>query len=282
MKPTPNDPQQHSDLPSTGLSPEMRKRLAIAGGLVAVALAAIPVLESLSGGEKTAPPSSSTPLSSGRIVSKEEAASAPALVIAQLPESSAPLAASTPAVAAPQADGSHPPVTGSPAAPLPGSPQAATPAPQNHPPLAAAGTPAKPAAAPPLPAAKPTPAQTHSTDKHTAPLAESIGTTPAGKGAVTQATAAKLTPLPAPARMPTLAPGNNHQPSLGYQLQLGLFSSPGNAEKLVSDLKKHGLSARTETRVQLGPFRTRAEAEEAMQRLRELGYQPLLVPLGTQ
>lgn len=281
MKPTPNDPQQHSDLPSTGLSPEMRKRLAIAGGLVAVALAAIPVLESFSGDEKTAPPSSSTPLSSGRIVSKNDAASAPALVIAQLPESSAPLAASTPAVAAPQADGSHAPAAGSPTAPQPGSPQAATPAPQSRPPLAAAGAPAKPATTPLMPTAKPATAQTQSSNKHTTPLTESVGTAPVGQSTVTQ-DAAKATPLPAPARMPTLTPGNNHQPSLGYQLQLGLFASPGNAEKLVSDLKKHGLSARTETRVQLGPFRTRAEAEEAMQRLRELGYQPLLVPLGTQ
>ena len=104
---------------------------------------------------------------------------------------------------------------------------------------------------------------------------------PAGQSPVTQP-ATKAAPLPTPSRMPTLTPGNSHQPSLGYQLQLGLFASPGNAEKLVSDLKKHGLSARTETRVQLGPFHTRAEAEEAMQRLRELGYQPLLVPLGTQ
>ncbi|MFC3533806.1 SPOR domain-containing protein [Vogesella facilis] len=280
MKPTPNDPQQHSDLPSTGLSPEMRKRLAIAGGLVAVALAAIPVLESFSGGEKTAAPSSSTPLSSGRIVSKEDAASAPALVIAQLPESSAPLAASTPAVAAPLAADSHAAIDNTPPAPTPGSPAAAAPAPASRPTLAATATPAKPAAAAPLPASKATPPVVHANPTPAA-ATDSNGSAPAGKTAAPQAAAAKPAPLPAPARTPTLATGNNH-PSLGYQLQLGLFASPGNAEKLVADLKKHGLSARTETRVQLGPFRTRAEAEEAMQRLRELGYQPLLVPLGTQ
>lgn len=82
--------------------------------------------------------------------------------------------------------------------------------------------------------------------------------------------------------MPTLpavkaAPGGA---SLGYQVQLGLFASPGNAEKLLDDLKKRGISARTETRVQLGPFNTRAEAEEAMAKLKALGYQPLLVPAG--
>lgn len=88
-------------------------------------------------------------------------------------------------------------------------------------------------------------------------------------------------PQVAPRVMPTLPGSKSSSPSLGYQVQLGLFSSSTNAEKLVADLKKQGLAARTETRVQLGPFRTRAEAEEAMQRLRELGYQPMLIPIGT-
>lgn len=83
--------------------------------------------------------------------------------------------------------------------------------------------------------------------------------------------------------MPTLpssraAPGGS---SLGYQVQLGLFASPDNAEKLIDDLKKRGISARTETRVQLGPFATRAEAEDAMAKLKALGYQPMLVPAGS-
>jgi hypothetical protein len=60
--------------------------------------------------------------------------------------------------------------------------------------------------------------------------------------------------------------------SLGYKLQLGLFSSMGNAEKLVKELKAKGIEAHTETRVQLGPFKNRAEADEAMAKLRSLGY----------
>jgi cell division septation protein DedD len=55
-------------------------------------------------------------------------------------------------------------------------------------------------------------------------------------------------------------------------LQLGLFSSMGNAEKLVKELKAKGIEAHTETRVQLGPFKNRAEADEAMAKLRSLGY----------
>ncbi|WP_246210919.1 SPOR domain-containing protein [Vogesella oryzae] len=258
----------------------MRKRLAIAGGLVAVALAAIPVLESFNSGDKKPPASSSTPVSSGRIVNKNDT-SAPALVIAQLPESSAPQAASTPAIAAPQAaDSITPPDGNSPAAPQPGSPQSVTPAPKHSTPLAAAIAQAKPAAIPQTPPYKPLP-QPADTASKTAAVATQLPTTaPPARSESVATVPGKAVPLPPPARLPALTP--HTQTSLGYQLQLGLFASPSNAEKLVSDLKKHGLTARTETRVQLGPFRTRAEAEEAMQRLRELGYQPLLVPLAAQ
>ncbi|OHX19406.1 sporulation protein [Chromobacterium sphagni] len=68
--------------------------------------------------------------------------------------------------------------------------------------------------------------------------------------------------------------------SVGYQVQLGLFTSIGNAQKLVKDLQKHGIAAHTVTRVQLGPFKTRAEADEAMSKLRNLGYSPLLAAGG--
>ncbi|NHR08817.1 SPOR domain-containing protein [Chromobacterium haemolyticum] len=68
--------------------------------------------------------------------------------------------------------------------------------------------------------------------------------------------------------------------SIGYQVQLGLFSSIGNAEKLVKELKQHGIPAHTVTRVQVGPFKSRAEADETMEKLRGLGYAPLLAPAG--
>ncbi|MGL6070477.1 SPOR domain-containing protein [Craterilacuibacter sp.] len=84
-------------------------------------------------------------------------------------------------------------------------------------------------------------------------------------------------PLPPPA---TAAPAKPQGSSFGYSVQLGLFSSPDNAQKLVAELKTRGISARSETKVQLGPFKTRAEAEDAMAELRKLGYIPLLIPLG--
>lgn len=276
MKPTQQEPHRNTDLPATGLSPEMRKRLAIAGGLVAVALAAIPLLESFSGSDK---PASSSVGSSGRIVSKEEplAASAPTLVIAQLPDSSA--AASSAPAASPATDSR-------PAAPTPGSPLPATPAPGTV--TAPAGT-TSPTAAKPAVAAnsRPLVTNTATTPASTNPAPKPAPAPLAMRKAVPATTeevavpATPSTPQLAPRVMPTLPGSKNSSPSLGYQVQLGLFSSSMNAEKLVADLKKQGLAARTETRVQLGPFRTRAEAEEAMQRLRELGYQPMLIPIGT-
>ena len=84
-----------------------------------------------------------------------------------------------------------------------------------------------------------------------------------------------------PAAPPAKESPNKARPagtSIGYQVQLGLFSSIGNAEKLVKELKQHGIPAHTVTRVQVGPFKSRAEADETMEKLRGLGYAPLLAP----
>lgn len=56
-----------------------------------------------------------------------------------------------------------------------------------------------------------------------------------------------------------------------YILQLGVFSDPGHAVELVNKLKKQGIRAQTETRVHLGPFAHRAEAEKARETVRKMG-----------
>ena len=61
-----------------------------------------------------------------------------------------------------------------------------------------------------------------------------------------------------------------------YQVQLGVFSSVGNAKKLVRELEQQGIPARIMTRVQVGPFKTRAEADAVIKNLRALEYAPLL------
>lgn len=56
-----------------------------------------------------------------------------------------------------------------------------------------------------------------------------------------------------------------------YAVQLGVFSDPDNAKQLQSKLAQHGIPSRMETRVQIGPFKTRAEADRAKEKLKALG-----------
>jgi DedD protein len=62
----------------------------------------------------------------------------------------------------------------------------------------------------------------------------------------------------------------------GFVVQLGVFSNPDNARELVEKLKKQGVRAHLEARVQLGPFLNRQEAEKAQLEMRRLGYNALV------
>lgn len=82
------------------------------------------------------------------------------------------------------------------------------------------------------------------------------------------------TPTPLPAPVPPSAP----RLFSGFILQAGVFSSIQRAEELHARLTLSGVPSTLETRVQVGPFRTRQEAEAAQAKLRELGIQAILVP----
>lgn len=56
-----------------------------------------------------------------------------------------------------------------------------------------------------------------------------------------------------------------------YLLQMGVFSTPERAEELRAKLELNGIPARIETRVQVGPFKNRQEAQEMSRRLQSLG-----------
>ncbi|HEV8645697.1 MAG TPA: SPOR domain-containing protein [Burkholderiales bacterium] len=62
-----------------------------------------------------------------------------------------------------------------------------------------------------------------------------------------------------------------------YVVQVGVFMSPANAQALQQQLAKAGLPAHTETRVQLGPFQDRREAETALANVKKLGVNAVLV-----
>ena len=62
-----------------------------------------------------------------------------------------------------------------------------------------------------------------------------------------------------------------------YVVQVGVFMSPANAQTLQQKLLKAGIPAHTETRVQLGPFEDRREAETALAKVNKLGVNAVLI-----
>jgi len=63
----------------------------------------------------------------------------------------------------------------------------------------------------------------------------------------------------------------------GYVVQFGVFSNPQNALQLVEKLKQAGIEAHTETRVQLPAFKSKAEAEAALAKMKQQGIPATIV-----
>ena len=66
-------------------------------------------------------------------------------------------------------------------------------------------------------------------------------------------------------------------PGKAYMIQVGVFTSPANAQALQKQLHRAGIEAHLETRVQLGPFKDRQEADKALARAKQLGINAVLV-----
>ena len=106
------------------------------------------------------------------------------------------------------------------------------------------------------PAERPPPPQVLNNEKLAAPAKPAAASPPAS---------AKISAKPAPAT------GN------AYVVQVGVFTSPANAQALHQQLLKAGIPAHTETRVQLGPFQDRREAETALAKVKKLGVDAVLI-----
>jgi len=125
---------------------------------------------------------------------------------------------------------------------------------------------AQPVVAPPPPpivAAKPSlpiPKKTMDVGSQTSPA--NGAPTPALAKPVPQPLAAPLKPVPAPS---------------GYVVQFGVFTNPQNAQRLVQRLKQAGIAAHTETRVQLPVFKTKAEAEATLAKMKAKGITATIV-----
>ena len=58
-----------------------------------------------------------------------------------------------------------------------------------------------------------------------------------------------------------------------YVVQMGVFNNVANAEELRAKLELAGIPAQIEARVQVGPFKTRQDADAAREKLRALGME---------
>ena len=63
----------------------------------------------------------------------------------------------------------------------------------------------------------------------------------------------------------------------GFALQAGVFTDPRRAEELHAKLMLEGIPSSIESRVEVGPFKTRAEAEAARAKMKSLGFDTVLL-----
>ncbi|THF62488.1 SPOR domain-containing protein [Pseudothauera rhizosphaerae] len=148
------------------------------------------------------------------------------------------------------------------------------PPPQEQPPAAAAAPTAPELAAPP--AATPSPAP--------APASKPPATAAAPQRAPAQAATPAKPPQDEAARVRAILEGKVPPPSTagdGFVVQVAAFGEVAKAEALARELKGKGFAAYTEkagnvTRVRVGPFPARAEADRAAERLRAQGQTPVV------
>ena len=114
-----------------------------------------------------------------------------------------------------------------------------------------------------------------------APPPPRVTNTPRALSSMTPHDQPSPTPVapPPPASLPPVAATTAvNQGSI--VVQMGVFSSPGRAEELVERLRKQGIRARTETRVYLGPFLNRQEAEKAQADMKRLGLNGMITTVA--
>ncbi|GGP27543.1 SPOR domain-containing protein [Silvimonas amylolytica] len=236
------------------LKQQLAWRLGIAAGLIIVVLAAIWLLDHSQNGEPE--PTITTP----RIASAVGTlATHPASTVASA-IASAPVAAS--AVASEPATASAV-ATPSPT-PAPTTTETPEPAPQQ------AVTTQTPIKAPGHVAPAPTTSQVRTTPAPT-PIPTPTLPSKAAEPALNLPPPEKTTETPG-------TPGKFevHAGSNGYTIQAGVFLHAANADKLLTQLQSAGVPAWLETRVQIGPFKNKADAEAAIRKLRKLGIEPIV------
>lgn len=74
------------------------------------------------------------------------------------------------------------------------------------------------------------------------------------------------------------APAKPEPVAKSYAVQVGVFTDMENAKQLQAKLAEHGIPSHTETKLQVGPFNTKVEAEAAREKLKALGIGSVVIP----
>ena len=109
-------------------------------------------------------------------------------------------------------------------------------------------------------------------------------TAPQEPGQTLIATPALSIDGPTSSATPTADPTASQKPApaateKSYVVQFGVFKSAANAHNLQRQLQRAGIKARLETRVQLGPFKNKHDAAQAVARAKKLGIEGVVVGL---
>lgn len=261
------------------LKRKLVRRVAFAGLMIAMLLGALALIDYL--GQPGEPPEATGPTFNAPVPVAKKEVSQPVKPVESLPEAAKEGGAEAGANAArdgaqnvqnaPAAPSATPPLP-PPMAEVPARPDIAAqpvlPAPDRR----TAGLPSR--TVPPVAGRQPrvADAPAEGTSAAMAPLPR-----PAAAPAVHEAPAAALPP-PRPAR--SVAEEVPAPPRLfsGYAVQAGVFSDAQHAEELRAKLTLNGIPSTLEARVQVGPFKSRAEAEAARQKLQAIGVEGILLP----
>lgn len=119
-----------------------------------------------------------------------------------------------------------------------------------------------------IPLSRPQPAAQHPTP---------VAATPAPASARPAAEPEEATPVPRPPVAPAGGSTLGGRLFSGFALQAGVFSDPRLAEELHARLTLNGIPSTLEARVQVGPFKTREEADAAREKMKALGIDAVLL-----
>ncbi len=107
------------------------------------------------------------------------------------------------------------------------------------------------------------------------PIEKPIEKAPPSMTATKPGEAAKPKSSLAPAPATPSKPGSLPK---SFDVQVGVFTDMDNAKQLQAKLAEHGIPSHTETKLQVGPFNSKTEADAAREKLKNLGIGSVVIP----